>query len=379
MKKEKKIYLIYFFIVFSFFILLCIYAKYNIKDFRKEFINFDLLNENQRVILNGLSREQIGQMKISYLENRKIPDIGIFGNHQIQYWHDESFKKANYDGKVFNFWFANLSITDFVYYLSWLEKRSLLPKEKIIIQMTTPNNDNGNFIVGSSKELPLYILKSTEDDNSNVIIKILEKFYLYPQVFYTWIKKTFDYTTLLIGLLNNNENGRILNISDCKNNQNNITVSKYIPSLITKNLTFFTSNKFCKKEDFKGTMLKDGSIDDTGYDNVAKLNQNPLDNSELHLNQGDSKILKKELDTIIQLAERNALKIVILIPPVYEVERYSIVNQIVDNALKDIPEKFIIDHRRLYLSRDFFINYDHPNKKYFDKISKEILNKTKLN
>ena len=378
MNKEQKTYLIYFLLALCFFFLLCIYAKSNIKDFRKEFINFDLLNENQRIILNGLSREQIGQIKISYLENGKIPDIGIFGNHQIQYWHEKSFKKANYDGKVFNFWFANLSITDFVYYLNWLEKRKLLPKKKIIIQMTTPNNDNGNFIVGSSKELPLYILKNKENIGSNVISKILEKFYLYPQVFYTWLKKTFDYTTLLIGLLSNDENRRILNISDCKNNQSNNNISKYIPSLITKNLSFFANNKFCKKEDFKGTMLKDGSIDDTGYDNVAKLNQNSLDNSELFLNKADSKILKKELATIIQLAERNALEIVILIPPVYEVERYSIANQIVDDAIKDIPKKFIIDHRRLYLSRDFFINYDHPNEKYFNKISKDIINKTTL-
>ena len=123
MKKEKKTYLKYFFTVLFFFILICIYAKSNIKDFRKEFINFDLLNKNQRIILSGLSREQIGQMKISYLENRNIPDIGIFGNHQIQYWHEESFKKNDYTGKVFNFWFANLSITDFSYYLSWLEKK----------------------------------------------------------------------------------------------------------------------------------------------------------------------------------------------------------------------------------------------------------------
>ena len=63
MKKEKIIYLKYFFAVLSLFLLLCIYAKTNIKDLRKEFINFDELNENQRIILNGLSREQTGQLK----------------------------------------------------------------------------------------------------------------------------------------------------------------------------------------------------------------------------------------------------------------------------------------------------------------------------
>lgn len=372
MKKEKIIYLKYFFTVLSLFFLLCIYAKLNIRDLRKEFINFDELNENQRIILNGLSREQIGQLKISYLENGKLPDIGIFGNHQIQYWHEESFKNNGYNGKIFNFWFANLSITDIVYYLNWLETKKLLPRKAIIVQMTTPNNDNGSYIVGSSKELPLYIIKNTQNLDSNIIFDKFEKIYLYPQIIYTWLKKTFDYTTLIIGLFSKDDNTRILDISNCKENQSN-NISKYIPSMISKNLALFTNNKFCKKENFKGTMMKDGSIDDTGYENAAKLNQNPLNNSELNLNQGDSNILEKELNALIKLADRNNLKILFLIPPVYEIERFSIANEIVDDAIKGISKKFIIDNRRLYLSRDFFINYDHPSKKYFDRISYEVL------
>ena len=63
----------------------------------------------------------------------------------------------------------------------------------------------------------------------------------------------------------------------------------------------------------------------------------------------------------------------IVIPPVYEHERESSANEIVDKALINISSKFIIDDRRLYLERDYFINYDHPNKKYFDKISKNLL------
>ena len=234
------------------------------------------------------------------------------------------------------------------------------------------------YIVGSSKELPLYIIKNTEDSEANVIFNKFEKFYLYPQIIYTWLKKTFDYTTLIIGLFSTDNSARILDISDCKENSSN-NISKYFPSLITKNLALFNNSKLCKKENFKGTMMKDGSIDDTGYENAAKINQNPLNNSELYLNQGDSNILSKELNSLIRLAERNNLKILFLIPPVYEVERFSIANEIVDNAIKDVSEKFIIDNRRLYLSRDFFINYDHPSKKYFDKVSFEILKKLELN
>ena len=36
---------------------------------------------------------------------------------------------------------------------------------------------------------------------------------------------------------------------------------------------------------------------------------------------------------------------------------------------------FFIDNRNLYTDRDYYINYDHPNKKYFNELSSEIMKK----
>ena len=368
-------YLKIFFLIIFIFIGVTIYSKINIKDFRKEFINFNALNNNERILLNGLTREQIGQLKFSYLEKGgTIPDVGIFGNHQIQFWNESSFQQAGYKGKVFNFWFANLSITDLVYYISWLDKKKLLPKKAIIIQMTTPNNDNGEFIVSFSKDLPLYIIKETEINTEEYKTPSFDKIALYIRLGHTWIKKTFDYTTLLIGLLSRGESARVLNVSDCKSGED-IGILKHMPSIIIQHLAFLKKHKFCRKEDFKGSMRKDGSLDDTGYSNAATINENPLDNEKLVLKASDSKILNKELKLLITLAKKNNLKIVIVIPPVYETARVSTANNIVDKAMKNIPKDFFIDNRNLYTDRDYYINYDHPNKKYFNELSSEIMKK----
>ena len=65
----------------------------------------------------------------------------------------------------------------------------------------------------------------------------------------------------------------------------------------------------------------------------------------------------------------------IVIPPVYETVRQSTANEIVDKAINNISKFFFIDNRNLYQDRDYYINYDHPNKKYFNKLSLEITKK----
>ena len=47
----------------------------------------------------------------------------------------------------------------------------------------------------------------------------------------------------------------------------------------------------------------------------------------------------------------------------------------VNKAMKNISKKFFIDYRNLYQHIDYCINYDHSNKKYFDKLSVKLIKK----
>ena len=80
------------------------------------------------------------------------------------------------------------------------------------------------------------------------------------------------------------------------------------------------------------------------------------------------KFLIKNLNCLLLWQKKINLKIVIVIPPVYETARVSTANNIADKAMKNIPKDFFIDNRNLYTDKDYYINYDHPNKKYFNEL-----------
>ena len=52
--------------------------------------------------------------------------------------------------------FSINEIADWISYLD-AEKPSTLPSQYLVTSITTPNNDNGNFMVGYSGNLPAYI------------------------------------------------------------------------------------------------------------------------------------------------------------------------------------------------------------------------------
>ncbi len=63
------------------------------------------------------------------------------------------------------------------------------------------------------------------------------------------------------------------------------------------------------------------------------------------------KFLIKKLNCLLLWQKKNNLKIVIVIPPVYETARVSTANNIVDKAMNNIPKDFFIDNRNLYTDR----------------------------
>lgn len=360
----QRSYLIKFLTTIFFGLVVSVWASERLTDFRKNPIDFSQLESTERILINGLTRQQIGEIKIGYSESGQRPDIGLFGNHQVQLWSKTSFKKAGFDGSFFNFWFANLAIPDLLAYLEWLESGNSLPRQAIIVQITTPNNDNGAFIAGSSKELPLYVLN--EIDQRLLIIRKVD-------LAYKWVQKTFDYSTVLLGLSGNGTNGRIIDLNSCQTNTRETFLPRFMPSMIAKSLGLVGVKMACEPSFLKGSMTNDGSLASEGLPNIAVLNQNPLDQSKLALKLSDVDKVQKNLNSIIDLAARNQLALAIIVPPVYETERYSPANTIFDKILNQIDASVIVDHRRLYLDLDFFINFDHPSSKYFDLATVEVL------
>lgn len=360
----QKAYIIKFLTTVFLGLIICVWASERLTDFRKNPINFSQLKPSERILTNGLTRQQIGEIKIGYSESGQRPDIGLFGNHQVQLWSKASFEKAGFDGSFFNFYFANLAIPDLLAYLKWLESNNALPRQAIIFQITTPNNDNGHYIAASSKELPLYILNET--DTRSVFIRKAD-------LAYKWLQKTFDYSNVLVGLFRSGKSNRVVDLESCQTKVRETFLTRMLPDMIAKAIGLGGITVLCEPSLFSGTMINDGSIASEGVTNVAVLNQNALDQSKSQLKLSDVDKVQKDINSIIDLAARNKLSLAIIVPPVYETERYSPVNTIFDKILNPIDASVIVDHRRLYLGLDFFVNYDHPSSKYFDLATIEVL------
>ena len=131
-------------------------------DFRgDDAFDFRSLGNDQVIVDFALTRRQIGLLAFGYLEKFGVrPEIGFFGNHQIQLFSSGSFDQSKDSGYFFNYWYAQLSLIELRDQLFYLLEKDLLPTKLALVQITTPNNDNGDVILlrgGVGNELPIDI------------------------------------------------------------------------------------------------------------------------------------------------------------------------------------------------------------------------------
>ena len=94
---------------------------------------------------NAMSRRERAALKVGFIEANAPPKAGV-NNHQIQYFAADSFAEHFASKDFFNYWYANLSLQED--YIAFLNDQGKLPTELVIVSITTPNNDNGNVILG---------------------------------------------------------------------------------------------------------------------------------------------------------------------------------------------------------------------------------------
>ncbi|MGE4219450.1 MAG: hypothetical protein AB7G39_08385 [Alphaproteobacteria bacterium] len=364
-KPGQARYCLVFFGLLGLGLALCVWANSRIPDYRNTPVDFTRMSADERLLLDGLTREQIGALKIGFMESAAPPDIGLFGNHQIQYWSAESFREAGFQGTVFNYWYANLALPDLLDYLRFVEAREKLPRRLMVVQVTTPNNDNGSYIVDRSKELPSDIQMAT--DRASALLSYAVRFKL-------WLDRTFDYATVLIGLFHADERGRVVAAGGCGETSTS-SIQRHMPAMFATVLSFAgLGDRVCDPTMFRNALRRDGSIDPTGLRSSPVRNQNPLDPQKAHLNLGDENRIADLMQAIDAVGKRNGIPVVFVIPPVYEDARYSTVDRIFDRALEQVPGLKVVDHRAAGRDRrDDFINYDHPAKPYYDRLTGMLL------
>ncbi|MBU1247966.1 MAG: hypothetical protein KKB70_04650, partial [Proteobacteria bacterium] len=293
---------------------------------------FDFLTmaPEQRLSLTSLDRKQQGSIKFGFLEHFSPPRVGLFGNHQFQYFGQEAFGPNVPAGYFFNFWYANLGLPEIRHLLDHLAEKNKLPK-LVLIQITTPNNDNGRHILGWGGELPDRYVNPDMllDEGPKRFIKWLFKDFLLAR-----INTDIDVNKLISALSQWNapeESGiqrRLISPSICSQNQQNpycIDMYGYRP---------------------------DGSMDVPKSSLLIK-NGDSL-SRQLVLVPGDKNDIAHELEAIDDLVKHAGSRAIFIIPPVYEDARSLQANDIFNRGMELTSGLTFIDHRALRENPELF-------------------------
>ena len=90
-------------------------------------------------------------------------------------------------------------------------------------------------------------------------------------------------------------------------------------------------------------------------------NEDPLRESDRGLRAGDEHEIARQIRAIEAIGARHGIKVVFIVPPVYETDRHdSVVNQIFNRALTLVLISPIIDHRGMHSNLRALQKWDPP-------------------
>lgn len=372
---ERRRYALVFWVSLLILLALCIFAATRLSDFRKVPINFGALGQNNLVIQHGLTREQLSSMKLGYIEHYPPPRVGLFGNHQFQYFTESAFSDTPADNFFFNFWYANMSLTELRDYLRYLEHLGKLPTQTLLIQATTPNNDNGQYILGYSTSLATDLVGfgGKARPEAPFLDRVGQRFVAVK----LYLGRVFNYPTVIFGLSNAvTGRSRIIDLETCgykrASEKQRFRLSR-LPMLIRHILGAAGLGEFyCERDLWSQAFRRDGSHDSRFVRGYARRNENSLDPHKAALTASDVKKLAAILAELHDIGTRNGIKTVLIVPPVFETKRWSPSDQAFDAALALTPQLTVVDHRSQRGRREFFVNYDHPRLTYFRFLAMEL-------
>jgi hypothetical protein len=358
-----------------------------IRDLRGHPFNFAAMQPYEVMMPKRITRRQEAELKIGFAETSRPTEIGLFGNHQIQYFDTRAFDpqaaaKANLQGGqqfFFNHWFADLTMIDLLDYLTYLESIDKLPSKLIIVAITTPNNDNGLHILGRSWHLPPDIRYFTE---RRVTVRQLADLAAQQSenVFFA-AKYYTDYMAMISALEGASRTLQVHDTRICEGSRRTDPRERRgpladlpVPGMLVNLFAPPVQTEFCWSA--VNPFRPDGATEQDFVKSAELvLNENPLDSRRTALHVGDDEQIANVMRAIEGIGRRTGRKVLFLIPPVYETKRPSPADDLFSAALARVPELNVLDQRHQYNERKNFIVYDHPNRNYFRIVADIIMKK----
>ncbi len=357
------------------FVGAAVWSNSRLAGFRDPAVDFYAMRAGEIFVVNGLTRRQIGSIKLGFAEKYEPPQIGLYGNHIFQYFNSDVFGRFADVKYFFNYWFANLALPEIYRYLLHVEKLGHLPERLILVQITSPNVDDGRFIINFGYELPPDLLMVGAEGDS-IVEKSLRFSSMIWEVIENWLHEFFNYSTFISGFFQDRDRDRLVDPANCQVENANGSIParlRRMPVTIQDLFSRFAGNYYCQRHQWWGAFRRDGSNDAEGTNMQLIQNEDQLEESERGLKAGDERIIAHYLLAIDALGRRNGKKVVFVVPPAYESNRDdSIVNQVFNRGLALAPTVSVIDDRNMRQDPSLFADYRHPSPKYFRLLVEQL-------
>ena len=330
----------------------------------------DIQLNNYSISTKSFSRKDAALLKIKLISKLPKKDLILLANHQLQFFSQELNDKS-----IFNMWMADYGITQIADIIAYADKynNGFFPRKILATAITTPNNDNGNVIVGYGDEMPERMIGFAKNPYTLKVSQIIfspGKLLTQSQIL-RLLRHTFDYKNLW-GVIKTN----------------------IFREDITKDINIVREKSLAGNFSFNLTGSSTGyknSPDGNGLPKKLIFNENQL-NSKVYISKRDINEIVYSLNSISKIANKRDLIHVVIIPPVYEADdplrMNSEVNKVFDEAIDQFAklstDSLIIDHRRdkRFLGKDkekYYYHFDHPSAAYgqilWEEINKAVLEK----
>jgi len=366
-------WLFWFGLTLSVLVGFALWASMRLPSYRHPPVNFYAMQPGEYYDMLGLTRRQSGGVKLGFAETYPAPPIGAFGNHIIEFFGADAFGAPERAEVFFNYSYANLSLPELLVFLRHIDARGRLPSDLIIISVTPPNADNGEFIINRGNELPNEILLEDRAAQSGAEAPSLAL--TLWNTLELQLHEVFNYNTLIFGVVQGPRTSRITGPVGCQRAEPQRAAPGWLqrlPWTVRSRLERYFAPDTCATRGWREAVRRDGSLD-PNFEFALVLQDQPLPEAGRGLHAGDERAIAANLQAINQVAGRHGATVVFLITPVFETDRSdSVVNQVFDRALALAPELEVIDHRGLHDDAGLFCDTIHPGPAYYRLVVEEL-------
>lgn len=253
----------------------------------------------------------------------------------------------------------------------------------VIVQITTPNNDNGDHILRLGGYLTPEVNLFPATNGQASIFDAARQILSFVN---NEIRRIYNYETLILAVANSGQ-AEVLRLSECRNGHPIASVPNSamktpklqginkILDLLFNRFTNIVSDTAtttrCSNVRLNDSLRSDGSALRV-LPSRNQLNEYGIEARDSYLRDGDEFAIAKLILDLKAAIDKSGRRVVFLIPPIFESPRPSLVNKIFSAALKISTGAEVIDHRFLRLDASHFTTFDHPNQKYYQRLVQEL-------